>query len=1278
MKGNGKSEIQENENLQDSLTASAEISVAKTSRKGGTIMKRRMISISGLKRLKGFSSLAISGVLLLLLLLLVSATPALAASPPQYDGGLQEQRLSPSQAFTYTFNEACFTDSDGDSITYTATLSDGSSLPGWFLFHSESRTFDGTAPSFFTEFTVKVIAQAGDGSAAGTFLVTCKQRPIYIGGLTDQRCRPGESFSYSFSDDFWYEPDGDTITYEALLDNGDPLPDWFHFDSINREFFGTAPEELESFVVEVIGSDPEGSDSGYFLMTVALNSPPFYTGGLPELYFKTASSFTSVPFDATLFVDIDNDLLTYTATLADDSPLPSWIIFDGPNRVFYGVTGEGIETYTIKVTATDPYGASDFGTFSFHVVNELPNRFPVYNGTLEILVCHQLDTDYSFPLPVNTFTDPDGDTLTYSGLLANGLPLPPWINVDPDTGTIWGTTPIYETSAQIKITVEDGNGGYAYGFTDIYAVSSNSDPALYVDDTATGANDGTSWADAFNDLQDALAIAIYGDTIYVAEGTYTPGDLRTDTFDIPDGVTLLGGYPDGGGDRNPAANVTILSGDIGTTGDNSDNVHTIVSINSTTVTLDGFTISGGRNEQAQDVDALGGGMYASNGNVTLNNIVFSNNSVWWDSAAAARGGGMYVFGSDLELNDVTFDSNYAESGGAGAYIWECVNASFTNVKFLNNTANYDGAGAYFSASTATLNSVEFSNNQAGFMNDGGGGGGMLSHSSELTLNEVTFSENSASTSGGGMYGWNSTVIMSNVTISDNSVYGNDVRGGGLCLELESGNYANLTDVVIDWNLANGIDYGYGGGAFIWGTDSLTLNNVTISNNSASAYNEETSDGVAGGGGIIIDMPSDIDLTNVTISGNSVTSPVEAWGGGIVIAEIPEDRMVTLTNVTIVNNIVDGDETSGIEEGGGLYYVYPNYANAEVTYINIFNSILWGNTPDQLLSVDSYPGSSERNYFNADTCVIQDGYSVTNIITADPMLGTLGNYGGYTQTIPLLPGSSAIDMANGAYAPATDQRGVSRPQGDGDDIGAYEVEVTTGNIAPEIVSITQIPAEPTPVNGTVNMGATFTDPDPSDSHIATWDWDDGTDPTAGTVDGLTVSGDHIYSAAGVYTVGLTVTDAAGDSDTEEYQYVVVYDPGAGFVTGGGWIDSPEGAYVPDPDLSGKASFGFVSKYKKGATVPTGNTEFQFKAGDLNFHSSSYDWLVVTGADYANFKGTGTIDGLGSFKFKIWAGDGSDDTFRIKIWSEDEDGVEDVIYDNGTDQVIGGGNIVVHSN
>jgi len=146
--------------------------------------------------------------------------------------------------------------------------------------------------------------------------------------------------------------------------------------------------------------------------------------------------------------------------------------------------------------------------------------------------------------------------------------------------------------------------------------------------------------------------------------------------------------------------------------------------------------------------------------------------------------------------------------------------------------------------------------------------------------------------------------------------------------------------------------------------------------------------------------------------------------------------------------------------------------------------------------------------------------------------------------------------------------------------------------------------------------------------------------------------------------------------------------AGFVTGGGWINSLEGAYSADTSLTGKANFGFNIKYKEGADIPTGQTRFHFKEANLKLHSTVYEWLVVTGAK-AIFKGEGTVNGAGSYEFQITAIDaGIDpddafeiDRFRIKIWDKD---TGEVIYDNqmGDEEdadpttELGGGSIVIH--
>jgi hypothetical protein len=171
---------------------------------------------------------------------------------------------------------------------------------------------------------------------------------------------------------------------------------------------------------------------------------------------------------------------------------------------------------------------------------------------------------------------------------------------------------------------------------------------------------------------------------------------------------------------------------------------------------------------------------------------------------------------------------------------------------------------------------------------------------------------------------------------------------------------------------------------------------------------------------------------------------------------------------------------------------------------------------------------------------------------------------------------------------------------------------------------------------------------------------------------------------VYTVSLTLTDSTGASATQSYRYAVVYDPSAGYVTGGGWIDSPAGAFAGNSSLACRATFGFVSQYKQGAGTPTGETQFQFTMGNLNFHSTSYDWLVVGGGK-AKYKGVGTINGKGGYAFMITAVDGKNgqpDQFRIKIWDQSSGSI---VYDNqmGKDDdsydgtAIGGGSIMIHS-
>jgi hypothetical protein len=248
------------------------------------------------------------------------------------------------------------------------------------------------------------------------------------------------------------------------------------------------------------------------------------------------------------------------------------------------------------------------------------------------------------------------------------------------------------------------------------------------------------------------------------------------------------------------------------------------------------------------------------------------------------------------------------------------------------------------------------------------------------------------------------------------------------------------------------------------------------------------------------------------------------------------------------------------------------------------------------------------------------------------------------------------------------------------------ELTVHNVAPMLNAV-DVPAAPVEIGDQpISVAATFDDPAGAadEAYTCTIHHGDGTGARAGTVtSGSTCGGpDHTYAEPGVYTATVTVADKDGASTSASAEsFVVIFDPSGGFVTGGGWFDSAPGAYTSDPTLTGKANFGFVSKYKRGASIPTGNTEFHFRAGGLDFHSSTYQWLVVSqGGTTAQFRGSGLIGGElaptgAPYQFMIWAGSGNPDTFRIKIWYEDAGEV--VVYDNGFDQAIGGGAIKVHS-
>jgi predicted outer membrane repeat protein len=277
--------------------------------------------------------------------------------------------------------------------------------------------------------------------------------------------------------------------------------------------------------------------------------------------------------------------------------------------------------------------------------------------------------------------------------------------VDPNAGNfrLFPGSPAIDmgenAAPNLPATDLDGNPRIVNSIVDMGAYEFQAtcppDTVLYVDADATGANDGTSWADAFTELRTALKwtpVCPGVTNIWVAAGTYKPtaGVERDSTFRLVSGIAIYGGFAGTEtslSQRSWAANPTILSGDIGVEADSSDNSHHVVTGSGTdaTAVLDGFTITKGYAQGS--VRERGGGMINVSGNPTLANLVFLEN--YADSA----GGGMQNIDSNPTLVNSVFALNSTtvfDGGGAGM-----ANANshptLTNVTFTGNDAG-DGTG----------------------------------------------------------------------------------------------------------------------------------------------------------------------------------------------------------------------------------------------------------------------------------------------------------------------------------------------------------------------------------------------------------------------------------------------------------------------------------------------------------------------------------------------------------------------------------------------------------
>ncbi len=620
---------------------------------------------------------------------------------------------------------------------------------------------------------------------------------------------------------------GDNISYTILINNAGTLPisDGTVADDLNGNLKFVGPVTLEGGGTAATTGNPP-----LIVKNLALEPGETATITLPAQVKTGLDNGTTIPNTAVanapqLHAPASGQVTTTTYR---------------PNRL--------VTNQTVDNSAPQPGQIVNYAI-------EIENRGN--NGVGGIEVFNTLDSNLSFVGPVQIIGS--NGTAGSPPLIASGLGLDAGrkltikfqakVNDDTLPGTIIDNT-AQVTSYPWPVPISSQAG---------LAVSGPAARDIYVDAAAaSGANDGTSWQNAYTNLQDALADAGSGSQIWVAAGTYYPdvGRSLTDddpaaTFHLRPGVAVFGGFvgtENSLQERDPAANETILSGDIDGNDtaacDTSSGVEPIKGSNSIHVVtgsnmaddalLDGFTISGGHaRDLAGSQSQHGGGMFIEQGSPTLVNLIFCGNK------ANGSGGGIFNDAGSPILKEVTFVNNKANLASGQGGGMANVNGSsplLENVDFTRNLAYY-GGGMFNTGSVLNISGAVFKANRATW-----GGGIFNAAGSSGTFTNISLTTNAAA-GGGGMANDNSSPKMVNITWAGNVA---SQRGGGL--STASGD-PQLINTVFSGNLAEAGANGqqsWGAGIYVSGGQPA-LANATVTGNWARALGTRPGDEGLGGG-----------------------------------------------------------------------------------------------------------------------------------------------------------------------------------------------------------------------------------------------------------------------------------------------------------------------------------------------------------------------------------------------------------------------------------------------
>ncbi|HMW18189.1 MAG TPA: Ig-like domain-containing protein [Accumulibacter sp.] len=466
---------------------------------------------------------------------------------PLSDLAVQEDQ----SLYLYTSNAFYEVDRD-QTLSYSATLSNGEALPSWLSFNSANGVLSGIPRiDQVGNYSIRVTATDLAGTRISDdfdLAVTLAQRnhaPRLTNPVADQIYRRDQIFSFQLPRNTFSDIDaGDILIYRALQDNGNPLPDWIQFDAATLTFSGHVPASQRAPTeIRIVATDSKGAEAtDVFSIGIDEKTLPPVVATLVADQVAIEDAPFSLVLPADEFADPESSgALALSASLMDGRSLPAWLTFDAATATFSGTPGNGdVGNLQVRVVATEPDGGSVSDLFQLTVQNV--NDAPTTTGE-----SYALDAGMTFDFAATALLandldiDPTHDVLTISAvgdavhgsvaLLADGQ-----VRFTAEHG--------YSGSAGFTYTVSDGQGGLTTASVEIDVRQAASAPValdgeVVIEEDAsrvlTVSDFGFTDTDGPDDLQSIVIVA-----------APSAGHLLLDGESVVDGTSVLRSQLDAG------------------------------------------------------------------------------------------------------------------------------------------------------------------------------------------------------------------------------------------------------------------------------------------------------------------------------------------------------------------------------------------------------------------------------------------------------------------------------------------------------------------------------------------------------------------------------------------------------------------------------------------------------------------------------------------------------------------------------------------------------------